>query len=114
MCRSGTNKIFAVAGTGDGTALIVRVRAGADHWGVPNSSGHFVRRPAGRCRRRQIAVLIKRNGAYGAVSILIGDYETLPVTARAMFFGSLHLLQRVPAFLGKEIFLVHQLDPVCL
>jgi hypothetical protein len=47
------------------------------------------------------------------VSILIGDYEAFPGAARALFFGSLHLLQSVPAFLGEEIFLVHQFDPVC-
>ncbi len=112
MRRCGTNEIFAVTGTRDGTSPIVRVRAGANHWRVTNSSGHFVCRPAGRSRCGQVTLLIQRDRSDGAVSILIGDQKAFPVTARAILFGSLHLPQSVPAFLCKKIFLVHQFDPV--
>src|SRR5215472_5671311 len=114
MRRRSTNEIFAVTGTGDGTGLIVRVGAGANYRRVANSSGHLVCRPAGRSRGGQITVLIKRNGTNGTVSILIGDYKAFPVTARAILFRGLHLLQGIPALLRKKIFLVHQLDPVSL
>ena len=46
--------------------------------------------------------------------ILIGDHRDLAHAAGAMFFCGLHLLQSVPAFLRKKIFLVHQVDPICL
>src|SRR5215468_151596 len=114
MRRRSTNEIFAVTGTGDGAGLIVRVGAGANYRRVANSSGHFVCRSAGRSRGGQITVLIKRNGTNGAVSILIGDYKAFPVTARTIFFRSLHLLQGIPALLRKKIFLIHQFDPVGL
>ena len=73
MRRCGTNEIFAVACTGNRAGLIVRVRAGPDHRRVADSPGHFVCRPAGRSRRRQITVLIQRNGTNGAMSILISN-----------------------------------------
>ena len=107
MRRCSTNKIFAVAGTGHRASLIVRVRAGADYRRVAYSPGQFVCRPAGRSRRGQVAVLIQGNGANGAVPILIGDHRDLAHAAGAMFFRGLHLLQSVPAFLRKKIFLVH-------
>src|SRR5262249_59604979 len=61
-----------------------------------------------------IAVLIKRDGTDGAVPILVRDYIALTITARATLFRGFHFLQRVPPFLGKEILLIHQFDPVCL
>src|SRR4026208_1461756 len=113
MRCGSTNEVFAVASAGHSASLIVRVRPGTDHRRIADSAGHLVCCSAGRSRCRQVTVLIKRNGTNGAVSIVIGDYEALPGAARALFFGSLHLLQSVPAILGEEIFLVRQFDPVC-
>src|SRR5713226_10098473 len=114
MRRYSTNKIFAVAGTGHRASLIVRVRAGADYRRVAYSPRQFVCRPAGRSRRGQVAVLIQGDGADRAVPILIGDHKDLAYTAGAMFFGSLNLLQSVPALLREKILLIHQFNPVYL
>src|SRR5438045_2371876 len=48
------------------------------------------------------------------VSILLGDETTCARAAGTMFVRSLNLLQGIPSVLGKEIFLVHQFNPVCL
>src|SRR4029453_15505717 len=112
MGRRSTNEIFAVAGTRYRARLMVRLRAGANHRRVADSSGHFVRCSAGGSRGGQITVLIKRNGTNGAVSILIGDYKALPVTARAILFRSLNLLQGIPALLRKEVFLLHEFHSI--
>src|SRR5215471_3697747 len=114
MCSHSANKIFAVAGTGHRASLIVRVRAGADYRRVAYSPRQFVRRPAGRSRRSQVAVLIQGNGTHRAVPILIGDHKDLARAAGAMFFGSLNLLQSVPALLSEKILLIHQFNSVCL
>src|SRR6478752_9352237 len=106
MRRCSTNEIFSVASTGNRAGLIVRVSARANHRRVADSSGHLVCCSASRSRRGQISVLIQRNGTNGAVSILIGDQKACPGSAGLILFGSLHLLQSVPAFLRKKIFLV--------
>src|SRR5262245_36133164 len=114
MRGSGTNKIFPVTSARDRASLIVRISTGADHRRVADSSGHFVRCSASRSRRRQIAALIKGDGTDGAVPILVGNYIALTITARATLFRSLHFLQSLPAFLGEEILLIHQFDPIFL
>src|SRR3954471_24685471 len=113
MRHSRTNKIFAIAGTGYGAGLIIRVSAGADYRRVADASGQFVCCTAGRSRRRQVAVLIQGDGADGAMSILVGDHNGLARAAGAMFFGSLNLLQSVPAFPREKILWVDQFDPIC-
>ena len=112
MRRCGTDEIFAVAGAGDCASFIVRVSASANDWGIADSSGQLVCRPTGGSRCGQITVLIEGNGTDGPVSILIGNEKTCSRAVRTILFGSLNLLQSVPAFLGKKIFLVHQFHPI--
>src|SRR5262249_34570771 len=95
-----TDEILSVAGTRDGASLIVSVRASSDNWRIADSSWHFVCRPARRSRGSQITVLIQRDRANRAVSVLIGDYESFSGTVRTLLFSSFHFLQGIPAFLS--------------
>src|SRR4029077_1223185 len=107
MRRCCTNEIFAIACAGNRAGLIIRVSPGANHWRVPDSSGHFVCCPTSRSCRGQITVFVQRDRTNRAVSILISDQKTLPCSTGPVLFCSLHLLQSVPSFLRKKIFLVH-------
>src|SRR6478672_3639375 len=111
MSRAGANKILAVTSAGHRASLIVGIGAGADNRRVADSPGQLVCHSAGGSRRGQITFLIQRDSSDGAVSIMFRDKKFLAADA-AMLFRFLNFLQRVPAFLGKKIFLIDELDPI--
>src|SRR2546427_11236664 len=113
MSRAGTNKILAIAGTGPGAVLIVRIGPGAYDRRVADSPRQFVVHPAGRSRRRQITSLIQRDSAHRAVPTIFRDKKSLAADA-AVVFRFINFLQCVPAFLRKKIFLIHYLYSVFL
>src|SRR5437867_13455358 len=107
MRRAGANKILAITSAGYRAGLIVRVGAGTDDRRIADSAGQLVCHSAGGSRCGQIPVLIQRDSANRAMSIVFRDKKFLAADATVLF-RFLNFLQRVPAFLRKKIFFIYK------
>src|SRR5439155_17147285 len=104
-----SNKVLAITRPRDGARRVISISAGTDDGRITNSSRPLVCHSTGGSRRRQIAISVQGHSAHRSMPILLRNNKLFTPGA-AMFVGLLDSLQRVPALLCKEVFLIYKLD----